>query len=697
MSCSDVELLAPAGSAAALTAAVNNGADAVYVGTKDFNARARAKNFAYKELELAVGTLHKMGRKLYVTVNTVFEEWETNRVYNLLKYLSAIDTDGIIVQDLGILQMIKDNNLTTLPIHASTQMNVSNVRGVNLLSSLGVKRVVVSRELTFDEVRTIVQNTNTEIEMFIHGALCISGSGLCQFSGYFGGKSANRGQCTQACRRIYIDECEDQKYFFSPKDLMLLDKIPQIVEAGVKSLKIEGRMKNPDYVASVTGAYRYMIDNYADDYESALRQAKSIMAGELSRQKTHFFFDGRDNKDFLSLTQTGEQGIFVGRISAVDNESQSEVGLTFSADMNVDKGDMIRIHSRSRDRSDSYKVTNAVHDGRTHSATVASKPSSSINVGDEVYLFRKAENDNKYGSLLKFNLPKYHHPGVTDIMTAHKDKLQKGSYKSKRLSDGVYIKINKFAQFFLVQAFKPRKIIFALTRNNCTELLSNIRKVPFRMEDIIVELPPFLRQDDEEWLAETIANLKKIRVSSFIINNVSEITYFKDDKDSLLIGGQYLYTFNSFAVELLQKQHISYFIPPLEISKKNFYDLLAIFGANIFILNIFTFPVLFQINANLKTHPDRLHDIRNNNFYVIREKETTRVIPDVPYSLMDKQPLLTKNNIRKVIVDLCDVSLSKSDYKNLVKRLASNQNTEKFSRFNWNDGFYRDEETYKKK
>ncbi|MBR6062503.1 MAG: U32 family peptidase, partial [Spirochaetales bacterium] len=671
--------------------------NAVYVGTKDFNARQRAKNFAYKELEIAVNTLHNMGRKLYVTVNTVFEEWEVNRVYNLLKYLNAIGTDGIIVQDLGILQMIRDNNLTTLPIHASTQMNVSNVRGVNLLSGLGVKRVVVSRELTFDEVRTIVQNTTTEIEMFIHGALCISGSGLCQFSGYFGGKSANRGQCTQACRRIYIDECEEQKYYFSPKDLMLLDKIPQIVEAGVKSLKIEGRMKNPDYVASVTAAYRYMIDNCANDYEAALRQAKSIMAGELSRQKTHFFFDGRDNKDFLSLTQTGEQGILVGRIGAVDDECMPTVSLTFSADMNIDKGDMIRIHSRSRDRSDSYKVTSADNDGQTHSVTVESKPTSSINVGDELYLFRKADTDNKYASLLKFNLPIYHHPGVTDIASAHKDKLSKGSYRSKRLTDGVFIKINKFAQFFLVQAFKPKKIIFSLTRNNCVELLSNIRKVPFRMEDIIVELPPFLRQDDETWMAETIASLKKLRISTFIVNNVSEIAYFREDKESVLIGGQYLYTFNSFAVELLLKQHITYFIPPLEISKKNFYDLLDIFGANIFILNIFTFPVLFQINANLKTHPDKLHDMRNNNFFVIRENQTTRVIPDVPFSLLDKQPLLTKNNIRKVIVDLCDVSLSKSDYKNLVKRLASNQNTERFTRFNWNDGFYRDEDVYRKK
>ena len=202
------ELLAPAGNIEALDAAIGEGADAVYLGLKSFNARLRSSNFAWNQFEAAVQSVHRLGKKIYVTVNTVSEESETERLYRFLSYLNKIGPDGLIVQDFGVLRMCREF-FPNLELHGSTQMNVESSAGVNLLQNAGLSRVVVARELGLEEIREIKKNTNCEIEMFVHGALCVSESGLCLFSSYLGGKSANRGMCTQACRRFYTAETEN--------------------------------------------------------------------------------------------------------------------------------------------------------------------------------------------------------------------------------------------------------------------------------------------------------------------------------------------------------------------------------------------------------------------------------------------------------------------------------------------------------
>ena len=211
------ELLAPVGSKDVLDAAIGEGADSIYLGVKDFNARARAKNFNYKEFEAAVDKLHAVGKKVYVAVNTLFEEWEKDRIFNLLKYLSLVKPDAVIVQDFGTIYII-NKYFPELRIHASTQMNISSAKGVNFLSKSSVKRVVLGRELTFSEIKDIREKTGLELEVFIHGALCFSTSGLCLFSSYLDGKSGNRGLCSQPCRRLYKNE-KKSGFFFSPGDL----------------------------------------------------------------------------------------------------------------------------------------------------------------------------------------------------------------------------------------------------------------------------------------------------------------------------------------------------------------------------------------------------------------------------------------------------------------------------------------------
>lgn len=262
-----IELLAPAGSYEAFEAALGAGADAVYLGGPDFGARAYAKNFSQEELIRAIRTAHLHGRKLYLTVNTLLKNKELQeKLYASLKPAYEEGLDAVIVQDMGVLRFIR-RVFPDLPIHASTQMAVTGPEGMKFLESLGVSRVVPARELSLEELKTMHKESPIEIETFIHGALCYSISGQCLMSSILGGRSGNRGRCAQPCRLPYQIKEKGSRFTgdrelcpLSLKDICTLDILPEILDAGVVSLKIEGRMKQPEYTAAVTGIYRKYLD-----------------------------------------------------------------------------------------------------------------------------------------------------------------------------------------------------------------------------------------------------------------------------------------------------------------------------------------------------------------------------------------------------------------------------------------------------
>lgn len=266
-----MEILSPAGSFDALCAAVNHGADAVYVGGTRFSARRGAQNFSDEELAFAVDFCHVRGVKLYVCCNTLMKETELSSAMEFIHYLYAIGVDALIVQDLGLLTRVR-RELPDMPVHASTQMTVTNSDGVNLLADLGAKRVVLAREVTKQELASICKNVQTEIEYFVHGALCISYSGQCLMSSLLGTRSGNRGGCAQPCRLPYTlledgKPVTQKQGILCPKDLCLADRVQELRDLGVASLKIEGRMKSPEYVAMVTGVYKQAVTVGISDAE----------------------------------------------------------------------------------------------------------------------------------------------------------------------------------------------------------------------------------------------------------------------------------------------------------------------------------------------------------------------------------------------------------------------------------------------
>ncbi|MDD5472985.1 MAG: DUF3656 domain-containing protein [Candidatus Methanoperedens sp.] len=312
------ELLAPVGSKEALIAAIENGADAVYFGGKLFSARQYASNFTREELEWAIDYAHIRGVKAYVTVNTLIKNSELEEACEYLQFICNIGADAVIVQDLGILKLIREK-LPQLPIHASTQMTIHNVEGVKFLQERGVKRVVLARELSLDEIRRIKSETNIEIETFVHGALCFSYSGQCLLSSMIGGRSGNRGYCAQPCRKKYILN-KAEGYLLSPKDLNMSEHIGALVKAGIDSFKIEGRMKRHEYVAGVVRVYRKLIDGYSEASAGfrVTEDEKHTLLQLFNRGFTTGYFFGNPGSKLMSREYPHNIGTEVGTVTGYD-------------------------------------------------------------------------------------------------------------------------------------------------------------------------------------------------------------------------------------------------------------------------------------------------------------------------------------------------------------------------------------------
>ncbi len=334
------ELLAPAGSLESFFAAMEKGADAVYAGLQDFSARARAKNFTLTQMERMLAYAHGMNRRIYITLNTLVKEKELPQLVDTLTALAGMRADGIIVQDLAVARLVH-NHFPSIPLHASTQMTIHNTPGVKMLQELGFQRAVLARELAIDEIAAITAATSVEIECFVHGALCFSVSGQCFFSSLLGGHSGNRGRCAQPCRRLYNHRGKEGHYF-STSDLSAIDLIPDLIKAGVTSLKIEGRMKSAEYVASVVEAYRTVLDAPEKSRKEALTAAKGILKYSFGRTPTKGFLSSQQPDDIANPWQKGGTGRFVGQIKSLKGKC-----LFFETRDTLFVGDRLRAQPKS--------------------------------------------------------------------------------------------------------------------------------------------------------------------------------------------------------------------------------------------------------------------------------------------------------------------------------------------------------------
>lgn len=340
-----VELLSPAGDFKSLYYAVHNGADAVYLGGKRFGARSYASNFDDEEISKAIKYCHLYGVKIYVTVNTIIFDNEFDDVINYIGFLYKNNVDAIIVQDLGVIKRVREL-YPKLEVHASTQMHNHNQEGIKLLENLGIKRVVFARELSLDEINNI--DTTMEKEVFVYGALCVCYSGCCLFSSMNTARSGNRGECIASCRlpyRLIKDDKElnlDGKYLLSPKELNTINYVDELIKSGIKSFKIEGRMKSPEYVGIVTKLYRKAIDSYYSNKKFHLTEEElNDIMSLFNRKFTKGYLFKDHGKDLMNISSPNHQGVHLGKVIDVnkkfikiklDNRITQEDGIRFVED-----------------------------------------------------------------------------------------------------------------------------------------------------------------------------------------------------------------------------------------------------------------------------------------------------------------------------------------------------------------------------
>ena len=348
-----VELLAPAGNLERLKIALLYGADAVYFGGRNYSLRANAKNLDISEIEEACKYAHGLGKKVYVTVNIVFHTEDTLGVTDYLKDLERCGVDAIIVSDPLIIDIVKDNKIN-IPIHISTQYSSVNIETVKFWKSLGVERVVLGRECSRDEIKDIIDKTGVEIETFIHGAMCSSYSGRCVLSNYFTNRDANRGGCAQICRWNFdlikdgkkIDN--DIKFTMCSKDLCMLEYLTDMIDIGIKSLKVEGRMRSIYYIAVVINNYRRAIDNYYNGTltDEKLRKYRHELDKVANRDNVAQFYNnapGVDEQYFLGRDEVSNQE-FLGIVDEYDGEYVTVISKNF-----FKPGDRVEIISPDRE------------------------------------------------------------------------------------------------------------------------------------------------------------------------------------------------------------------------------------------------------------------------------------------------------------------------------------------------------------
>lgn len=382
-----IELLSPAGNINSLKAAIEAGCDAVYLAGKVFGARSFAGNFTNEELKDAIYYAHLYGVKVYITVNTIVYEREVENFLDFIRYIYKIGVDAVIIQDIGMMDLIR-KKFPNLEIHASTQMHIHNFSGAKFLQELGIKRVVMARETPLKVIEKIKKELDIEVETFVHGALCVSYSGQCLMSALIGNRSGNKGTCAQCCRKAYdlYDEQNNKlnadKYLLSTKDLCTLESVDKLIDLGVDSLKIEGRMKRPEYVYLVTKIYRKVIDNY---YKIGKLNIDKSDVTELekifNRMFTKGFMFGEDNNNYVYQKRPNHKGILIGNVVSKIN---NDLKIKLLGDINLH--DALRIIDSKEDKG--IVINSMFKDGKK---VISAKKGEVITIKYDKYVEKNAD------------------------------------------------------------------------------------------------------------------------------------------------------------------------------------------------------------------------------------------------------------------------------------------------------------------
>ena len=497
-----IELLAPAGNFECLKAAIQNGADAIYIGASSFSARAGATNFDKEQLKEAVDYAHIRNVKIHLALNTLIKNNELDSALKLASYAYEIGVDAIIIQDLGLASILL-KSFPKMSIHASTQMTTHNLEGVQQAEKLGFSRVILSRELSLDEINYICRNSNIEIESFVHGALCISYSGQCLFSSMIGGRSANRGKCAQACRLPY-ELLEDNKasidkgFLLSPRDLCGLDYLKELISSGLSSLKIEGRLKSPEYVATVTKIYRKYIDLYYKDGDFKIDDEDRIALLQVFNRGG--FSSGHltdsPNHDLIFKERPSNIGVYIGNISNF-NANKGHIKINLASPVEI--GDTITFEKENtRYTISELMIGNSnLRQANIGQIVTIGRMKGNIHLGDKIYkLSSKSLSENAIKSFEKEN---------KKILLDAKITIKKDEPVTIRLkANDEFTNYNDITINYISNIFPTSALNRPITKERVTEQFNKTGNTPYAFSNLEIIL------DDNLYIPH-ISDLNELR------------------------------------------------------------------------------------------------------------------------------------------------------------------------------------------
>ena len=584
-----MELLAPAGSFPAFEAALEAGADAVYVGAPGFNARALSRDFTFAEIGSMIHQAHKQGVKLYIAMNSLVKEAELPAALEALSCFESLRPDALIIQDLGLLYLAR-TWFPDLPLHASTLMSVHNSLGAEELTKLGFERVVLARELTIEEIGAIHQQTGAELEVFIHGAMCFSYSGLCLFSSLHGGKSSLRGQCVQPCRRHYswqrpgkqggrVSQHKGMKgrkgiqkkptgssagYLFSMNDLCGIDMLPEMQAAGVRCLKIEGRLKSAQYVANTVAAYRMALDSLDEPdavQDKILQKAHRLLDDAMGRKRSSGYLLSEKPGEAITPSQSGNSGRMLGRVKGIQEERSRDGKnkLTFQVVLGaqVSEGDRLRLHDEQSGNRFSFTLRSLQVRGKHQkTAHAGQKAQLSFLVSRKEHIHRHFQGSlfkvdvgsritaersgNKRRQKLSSHKVLPDMSKVEDILAqlawkrgpvnlkpvgiapGRQGKKKGGGRRSGGKEPPWWVAVSQLNDLRQRMPVRPARFLVPFNRENIQQLKQSAEKIRKYSSRIIWCLPAILHEADLAWTRKEIEKIGELGYARFSLGHYSQ-------------------------------------------------------------------------------------------------------------------------------------------------------------------------------
>lgn len=682
------ELLAPAGNIESFYAAVESGADAVYLGLKKFSARATASNFTMEELATLMPFARRRGVRIYVTVNSLVAASEIPSLLDTLHALSKVEPDALIVQDPGVFLLCR-RYFPGLKLHASTLMAAHNGAGVNALARLGAERVVLARELSVREIESICLGTKAELEIFVHGALCYSYSGLCLTSSFRGGRSGLRGECVQPCR-LKFRQGKNEGFFLSCGDLCALPSIPVLKRLRIAGFKIEGRMKPADYIGTVVRAYRMVLDAPSGRQEmEALEGARELFAEAPSRRLTSGFLGQGAPSGILAPHRSGSSGIWTGTVESVAGNGRVWVQLR----RGLEQGDRLRPESSGGKEREAFIVTQMFGPDETalsHAGAgdrVLVNGPEGISSGDRIFKVG-GKSESSAGAWRKIRREVPYAMRFTAKFPAGakvRDELRQIGALDPGGAETLFVKVGSANE--LVEALQSEAgiVLLTATRANLERIARQRFSVPQRKK-LGLSLPALLTEDkDMEYYRAAVGWFLGKGFRTWEINNWGHLDLLEKGQNLRLIAGARMNIRNVAAVGQAFESGCNWGVLSVEMTKDELAVLAAEPQRSKLVVAVHSWPALFVSRIAPALAEDRpFFTARGEGYHLQKHAGITFIYADRPVDWCAQLPFLRSQGYRNFMIDVSEGPAKRTHtLRSALRGFAASRSAAPCSLFNW--------------